>query len=101
VYYAATYGFTTVGAFGVVAVVERGTGGEALSDFAGLSRRAPVVSFCMLIFNALAGGDSAAGRVLREILCVLRRRSTRVPPDLGLLWLVILAVAMSAVSLYY
>src|SRR5207253_6340673 len=50
IYYVVTYGLTTIGAFGVVAVVEQGTGGDKLSDFAGLSRRAPVVSFCMLVF---------------------------------------------------
>src|SRR5215469_13209683 len=62
VYYVATYGLTTIGAFGVVAVVEQGTGGEKLSDFAGLSRRAPLVSFCMLIFMlSLAGIPPLAG----------------------------------------
>jgi len=39
-----------------------GTGGEKLSDFAGLSRRAPLVSFCMLIFIlSLAGIPPLAG----------------------------------------
>ena len=62
IYYAVTYGLTTIGAFGVVAVVEQGTGGEKLSDFAGLSRRAPLVSFCMLIFMlSLAGIPPLAG----------------------------------------
>ena len=42
VYYAVTYGLATLGAFGVVAIVERATGGDRLTGFAGLSRRAPV-----------------------------------------------------------
>ena len=46
----------------MVAVVEEATGGDALPDFAGLSRRAPVLSFCMLIFLlSLAGIPPLAG----------------------------------------
>lgn len=100
VYYAATYGLTTIGAFGVVAVVEQGTGGEKLSDFAGLSRRAPVASFCMLIFMlSLAGIPPLAGFFGKFYVFTAAVKSGA--PDLGLLWLVILAVGMSAVSLYY
>jgi NADH-quinone oxidoreductase subunit N len=84
----------------VVAVVEQGTGGERLSDFAGLSRRAPVVSFCMLIFMlSLAGIPPLAGFFGKFYVFAAALKSGA--PDLGLLWLVILAVAMSAVSLYY
>src|SRR6266496_1660265 len=49
-YYAVTYGLTTIGAFGVVAVVEDRGGDDQLVTFAGLSRRSPVISFCMMIF---------------------------------------------------
>jgi NADH-quinone oxidoreductase subunit N len=100
VYYAATYGLTTIGAFGVVAVVEQGTGGEKLSDFAGLSRRAPVVSFCMLIFMlSLAGIPPLAGFFGKFYVFTAAVHAGA--SNLGLLWLVILAVGMSAVSLYY
>jgi NADH-quinone oxidoreductase subunit N len=100
VYYAATYGLTTIGAFGVVAVVEQGTGGEKLTDFAGLSRRAPVASFCMLIFMlSLAGIPPLAGFFGK--FYVFTAAVNAGAPNLGLLWLVILAVGMSAVSLYY
>jgi NADH-quinone oxidoreductase subunit N len=100
VYYAVTYGLTTIGAFGVVAVVEQGTGGEKLSDFAGLSRRAPVVSFCMLIFMlSLAGIPPLAGFFGK--FYVFTAAVNAGSPNLGLLWLMIFAVAMSAVSLYY
>jgi NADH-quinone oxidoreductase subunit N len=100
IYYAVTYGLTTVGAFGVVAVVEQGTGGEKLSDFAGLSRRAPLVSFCMLIFMlSLAGIPPLAGFFGK--FYVFAAAVITGAPNLGLLWLVILAIAMSAVSLYY
>ncbi len=48
-YYAITYALTVLGAFGVVAIVEEGRGGDTLADFVGLSRRAPIPSFCMLV----------------------------------------------------
>ncbi len=99
-YYAVTYALTTIGAFGVVAIVEARTGGDKLSDFSGLSRRAPVLSFCMLIFMlSLAGIPPLAGFFGKFYLFT----STLIaqPRTLGLLWLVILAIAMSAVSLYY
>ncbi len=99
-YYAITYALTVLGAFGVVALVEEGTGGDALSNFAGLSRRAPVPSFCMLIFMlSLAGIPPLAGFFGKFYLFSAVLTST--PGTLGLLWLVVVAVAMSAVSLYY
>jgi NADH-quinone oxidoreductase subunit N len=62
VYYVITYALTTLGAFGVVSVVQERAGGDRLSDFAGLSRRAPVLSLCMMIFMlSLAGIPPLAG----------------------------------------
>jgi NADH-quinone oxidoreductase subunit N len=99
-YYALTYALTTIGAFGVVAVVEANIGGDTLSDFAGLSRRAPMLSFCMLIFLlSLAGIPPLAGFFGKFYLFASTLNAE--PKNLGLLWLVILAIAMSAVSLYY
>jgi len=100
IYYALTYGLTILGAFAVVAVVERGTGDEKLSCFAGLSRQAPLVSFCMLIFLlSLAGVPPLAGFFGKFYVFAAALKEG--VPDLGLLWLVILALGMSAVSLYY
>jgi NADH-quinone oxidoreductase subunit N len=100
VYYAVTYGLTTIGAFGVVAVVENGAGDDKLSSFAGLSRRAPVASFCMLVFMlSLAGIPPLAGFFGK--FYVFSAAVNTDPQNLGLLWWVVLAIAMSAVSLYY
>lgn len=100
VYYAVTYGLTTVGAFGVVSVVQTQTGSDRLSDFAGLSRRAPILAWSMMIFMlSLAGIPPLAGFFGKFYLFTSALGTN--PRDLGLLWLVILAVAMSAVSLYY
>lgn len=100
IYYALTYGITTIGAFGVVAVVEDRIGDDQLVSFAGLSRRAPVVSFCMMIFMlSLAGIPPLAGFFGKFYVFYAAVNSG--PQQLGLLWLVVLAIAMSAVSLYY
>jgi NADH-quinone oxidoreductase subunit N len=100
VYYVITYGLATLGAFGVVSIVERQTGGDRLSDFAGLSRRAPVLSFCMMIFMlSLAGIPPLAGFFGKFYL--FASALTPDPSNLGLLWLVVAALALSAVSLYY
>lgn len=99
-YYVFTYALTAVGAFGVVAVVQAQSGSDRLSDFAGLSRRSPWLAFCMVIFLlSLAGIPPLAGffgkfYVFASALSVGGQQ-------LPLLWLVVLAIAMSAVSLYY
>jgi len=98
-YYVITYAVTALGAFAVVGVVEANTRGETLDDFAGLSRRAPVLSFCMLVFVlSLAGIPPLAGFFGKFYVFTAAARSG---PVLGLLWLVIVAVATSAISLYY
>jgi NADH-quinone oxidoreductase subunit N len=99
VYYATTYGLTTIGAFGVVGVVER-NGGETLEDFAGLSRRSPLVAVCLMVFLlSLAGIPPLAGFFGKFYLFTAAAGAGS--GSLGLIWLVILAIAMSAVSLYY
>ena len=88
VYYVITYGLTTLGAFGVVSVVEGRAGGDRLSDFAGLSRRAPVLSFCMLIFMlSLAGIPPLAGFFGKFYVFAAALNAD--PTNLGLLWLVV------------
>jgi len=100
VYYAITYGLTTLGAFGVVSVVQQEGGSDRLTDFAGLSRRAPILSFCMMIFMlSLAGIPPLAGFFGKFYIFASALGADS--KSLGLLWLVILALAMSAVSLYY
>jgi NADH-quinone oxidoreductase subunit N len=99
-YYAVTYGLTTIGAFGVVAVVQDRAGDDNLATFAGLSRRSPVVSFCMMIFMlSLAGIPPLAGFFGKFYVFAAAVKTGA--PNLGLMWLVVLAIAMSAVSLYY
>jgi NADH-quinone oxidoreductase subunit N len=99
VYYVITYGLATLGAFGVISIVEGRAGGDRLSDFVGLSRRAPVLSFCMLIFMlSLAGIPPLAGFFGKFYIFA---SALDLKPGMGLLWLVAFALLMSAVSLYY
>ncbi len=99
-YYVITYAFTVLGAFAVVAVVEHNANGDKLSDFAGLSQRAPILSACMMVFMlSLAGIPPLAGFFGKfYVFADALRYGAR---DLGLLWVVILAIGTSAISLYY
>jgi NADH-quinone oxidoreductase subunit N len=100
VYYATTYGLATIGAFGVVALAERGAGDDQLSSFVGFSKRAPLAAFALMIFLlSLAGIPPLAGFFGKFYLFAAALKTGA--PRLGLLWLVILAIAMSAVSFYY
>jgi NADH-quinone oxidoreductase subunit N len=98
-YYVITYGLAAIGAFGVLGALEQ-DGVDQVTDFAGLSRRSPGLSFCMLIFLlSLAGIPPLAGFFAKFSLF-----SAALASGMGssaMLWLVILAIAMSAVSLYY
>jgi NADH-quinone oxidoreductase subunit N len=98
-FYVITYGITTVGAFGVVMVVEEATGGDQLANFAGLSRRAPGLSLCLLVFLLSLGGIPPLAGFIGKFF--LFSAAVAAGDNLGLLWLVILAIAMSAVSFYY
>jgi len=99
-YYVITYGLATLGAFGVVAVVEETTGSDSISSFVGLSRRAPLLSLCLLVFLLSLGGIPPLAGFFGKFF-VFSAAVGADPKGLGLLWLVILAIAMSAVSFYY
>ncbi len=98
-YYILTYGLTTIGAFAAIGVVERATGSDKLDAFLGLHKRNPILAAVLLIlFLSLAGipplvGFWAKFNLFAAVLSVG-----------GGAWpfaLVALAIAMSAVSLYY
>jgi NADH-quinone oxidoreductase subunit N len=98
-YYILTYGLTTIGAFGVVDVVERATGSDKLDAFLGLHKRNPALAAVLLVlFLSLAGIPPLVGFWAKFNLfaAVLGVSAGPVP-----FALVALAVAFSAVSLYY
>jgi NADH-quinone oxidoreductase subunit N len=98
VYYVVTYALASLGAFGVLGALES-AGVDKLEDLSGLYRRAPGLALCLLVFLlSLAGIPPLAGFFGKFYLFTA---ALSAEPHLGLLWLVLLAVAMSAVSLYY
>jgi NADH-quinone oxidoreductase subunit N len=99
-YYALTYALTTVGAFGVIAIVERSAGSDRLDSFAGLSRRNPLLAGAMLIFLlSLAGIPPLVGFWAKfNLFAAVLRSPSASHWGLGL---VAMALGASAVSLYY
>jgi NADH-quinone oxidoreductase subunit N len=86
--YLLIYSFMQLGAFTVVVLLRRrDVVGDELKDFSGLSFRNPFAAFAMLLFMLSLGG---------------------IPPtlfsaaiDSGYVWLAVIAVLNSAISLYY
>jgi NADH-quinone oxidoreductase subunit N len=98
-YYILTYGLTTIAAFGVVGVVERATGTDRLDGFLGLNKRNPLLAAVLLVlFLSLAGIPPLVGFWAKfNLFAAVLRVGASVWP----FTLVALAVAFSAVSLYY
>ena len=98
-FYTTIYAFTLVGAFSVVALVRRETGGDDFKNFSALWSRSPLLSGCMAIFIlSLAGLPPLAGFFGKFYLFSVAMRAGT---NHGLLWLVALALLGSFISLYY
>src|SRR3989475_1002378 len=98
-FYTTVYAITLVGAFGVVGLVRRQTGGDDFSSFSGLWTRSPLLAGCMAIFMlSLAGIPPLAGFFGKFYLFSAALRASG---NHGLLWLVALALFGSLISLYY
>lgn len=98
-FYTTVYAVTLVGAFGVVGVVRRETGGDDFSNFSGLVSRFPLLAGCMVIFMlSLAGIPPLAGFFGKFYLFSVALHSGA---NQELLWLVALGLLGSFVSLYY
>lgn len=101
-YYATTYGVATVGAFGVIAVVDGANpeGCHRLSDLAGLYRRSPLLAGCLAVFIlSLAGIPPLAGFFGKFAVFAAALQLGGLQTAAG--WLTLFAIAMSAVGLYY
>jgi NADH-quinone oxidoreductase subunit N len=101
-YYAATYGLATVGAFGVIAVVDRSTPGgcQNITDLAGLHRRSPLLALCLLVFVlSLAGIPPLAGFFGKFGVFAAALKLGGLTNAAG--WLTVVAILFSAVALYY
>jgi NADH-quinone oxidoreductase subunit N len=94
--YLLAYTFMNFGAFTLVILLEsRGYAGESVSDFNGLAQRNMPAAIVMLLFLlSLAGIPPTAGFIGKYYLFSAAMKA-------GYAWLAVLAVAMSAVSLFY
>ncbi|HYS10856.1 MAG TPA: proton-conducting transporter membrane subunit, partial [Myxococcales bacterium] len=98
-FYLASYGVTVIGAFGVVAIIERRLaldgGGDDLSSWSGLSDRHPGLAAAMSLFMvSLAGVPPTAGFMAK--LTVFRAGI-----EAGLTPLAIFGILTSVAGLYY
>ena len=99
-FYIIVYALTNLGAFGVVAALSSRAGGDDMRNFDGMARRAPFLSLLMLIFVLSLAGIPPLGGFFGKFY-LFAAAIQRDAQHFGLLWLVILGIVMSAVSLYY
>ncbi|HKV87557.1 MAG TPA: NADH-quinone oxidoreductase subunit N [Candidatus Dormibacteraeota bacterium] len=95
-YYLFVYMFMNFGAFAVVTTLARSDGDhDAIDDLAGLGRRNPVLAVAMSVFMlSLAGFPPSVGFFGKLFLFTAGVSA-------GYTWLVVLAVLMSVVSVFY
>ena len=94
-FYTLAYLFANLGAFVVAIAFELQTGSSEIKDYSGLSRTSPTLSFLMMIFLlSLVGIPPLAGFVGKYFLYAAAIEKK-------LIWLVVIAVLTSVVSLYY
>jgi NADH-quinone oxidoreductase subunit N len=95
-FYMLVYTVTNLGAFGFVVMLEsRGYAGETVQDYAGLARKHPLAAFGMLLFMLSLGGIPPTAGFMGKLYLFAAAVNA------GYVWLVVVAVLMSAVSLYY
>lgn len=94
--YSVVYVFATLGIWATVLMLENSQyAGEQVDDFNGLSRRAPFWAFCMIVFLLSLGGiPPTAGFLGKYFLFAAAVKA-------GFGWLAIVAVLMSAVSMFF
>jgi NADH-quinone oxidoreductase subunit N len=94
-FYLLVYAFTNIGAFSVIIVMSRYVEGEDLEQYAGLARRAPMLSAILaLCLLSLAGLPPLAGFFSKMYLFWAAAQT-------GLYITVVWGVLNSAISLYY
>jgi NADH-quinone oxidoreductase subunit N len=94
--YSVVYIFATLGIWAVVLRLKQHQyAGEMIDDFEGLSRRAPFAAFAMVMFLLSLGGiPPTAGFIGKYFLFFAAMEA-------GYTWLAVIAVLMSAVSMFY
>jgi NADH-quinone oxidoreductase subunit N len=94
-YYLVVYCATNIGAFGVLAIVAQAAGGDEISDLNGLLRRnAGLATMMTVLVLSLAGIPPLGGFWAKLFVFMSVYRA-------GAIWLMIVAVLMTVVSLAY
>lgn len=95
-FYSLVYALMTIGAFGMVILLTHGgVRGDQIDDFTGLAQKSPLAAAVMLIFLlSLTGIPPTAGFVGKFYLFAAA-------VEKGYIWLVLIAVVNSAISLFY
>jgi NADH-quinone oxidoreductase subunit N len=94
--YLGIYLFMQLGAFAVVTAMRRSDViGDELKDLNGLSKRSPLAAFAMLFFMLSLGGIPPTAGFMGKVWLF------GAAIDAGFIWLAVIAVANSAVSIYY
>lgn len=89
------YAFSNLAAFAVIVSVEAKTRKEEIADYAGLSTASPLMAMVLTAaLFSLAGLPIFAGFITKFYLFIAAA-------DAGYLWLAVLAIANSVISLYY
>lgn len=94
-YYFAVYVFMNLGAFAVVAYLEKNENALNISDYQGLGYTRPVLASCMTLFLVSLGGLPPTAGFFGKFYLF------RAVLEAGHVWVVVLAVLNSAVSFYY
>jgi NADH-quinone oxidoreductase subunit N len=94
--YLMVYAFMQLGAFAVVVIMRRAnTAGDELKDLTGLSTAHPAAAIAMLIFMLSLGGIPPTAGFMGKLWVF------GAAIDAGYVWLAVIGVANSALSLYY
>ena len=94
-FYLGAYLLTNLAAFGAVTVVSKVIGSDEIKDYAGLSRRSPLMGLIMLVaFLSLSGMPPLAGFVAKVFVFAAAVKSEW-------LWLAFAGVLNSIIGLYY
>ncbi len=99
VYYLIAYSFTTMGAFAIVAYVgSRGRERLMVDDWAGLGAHHPAIALAMTVLLLSFGGIPPTGGFFGKFYIF---KSAMEVYDGQLIWLVLVGVVNSAISIYY
>ncbi|MFZ9745549.1 MAG: NADH-quinone oxidoreductase subunit N [Opitutaceae bacterium] len=100
IYYAVTYGLATVGAFLVLAVLDGQGGAQTPADLAGIHRRSPLLAAALAVcLLSLAGIPPLAGFFGKFLIFAAALQAGGPTSLTG--GIALLAIALSAVALYY